>query len=76
MIGRNECTCNKAMMDESRAGRVPGGTIVLSQEQTEWWRMIPSFQKKTNAKNAFLKVLEWYVKEWNGTNQELLEKNG
>ena len=29
-----------------RAGHVPGGTIVLSQERTERSRTIPSFQKK------------------------------
>ena len=30
----------------SRAGRVPGGTIVLSRERTEQSRTIPSFRKK------------------------------
>jgi len=50
-----------------RAGRVPVGTIVLSREQTERSRTIPSFQKKMNAQNAFLKILERLVKERNGT---------
>ena len=56
----------------SRAGRVPGGTIVLSLERTERSRMIPSFGKKTN---AFLKILERLVNERNGMERELLEKN-
>ena len=60
----------------SRAGRVNGGTIVLSREQTERSRTIkndPIHPKKTN---AFLKILERLVKERNGTERELLEKNG
>ena len=39
-------------------------------------RNIPIIPKKTNAQNAFLKILERLVKEWNGTERELLEKNG
>ena len=33
----------------SRDGRHSWGMIVLSQEQVDLSRMIPSFQKKTNA---------------------------
>ena len=60
-------------MISNRAGRVSGGTIVLSRERTERSRTIPSFRKKTNAQNAFLKLLERLVKERNGTERE---KNG
>ena len=44
-----------------------------------WWndrsfpRMNGTFP--TNAQNAFLKILERLVNEWNGTERELLEKN-
>ena len=60
---------------QTRAGRVPGGTIVLSEnERNDQERSHRS--EKTNGKNAFLKILERLVKERNGTERELLEKNG
>ena len=34
------------------------------------------FEKKTNAKTEFLKILERLVKEQNKTERELFEKNG
>ena len=37
----------RVSLNETRAGRVPGGTIVLSRERTERSRTIPSFQKKS-----------------------------
>ena len=61
---------------QSRAGRVPGGMIVLSKERTERSRTIQSFRKKTNAQNAFLKILKRLVKERNDTERELFEKSG
>ena len=48
-----------------RAGRVPGGTIVLSRERTELSRTIPSFQKYERSERV-LKNLERLVKERNG----------
>ena len=61
-----ECDVN------GRAGRVPGGTIVLSRERTERSRMIPSFRKNER--------LEWVLKNIGTiskrTERELLEKNG
>ena len=59
----------------ARAGRVPGGTIILSRERTERSRTIPSFGKK-KCSECVLKILERLVKEQNGTEGELLEKNG
>ena len=61
---------------QSRAGRVPGEMIVLSKERTEQSRTIQSFRKKTNAQNAFLKILKRLVKERNDTERELFEKSG
>ena len=57
----------------NRAGRVPGGTIVLSRERTERSRTIPMFRKKRERLDHILKN---FVKERNGTEWELLEKNG
>ena len=43
-----ECYFGTGAYNETifRAGHVPGGTIVLSQERTKRSRMIPSFRKK------------------------------
>ena len=51
----------------SRAGHVPGETIVLSQEQTERSRTIPSFRKN--------KRLEGVLKNI-GTVSKRMERNG
>ena len=52
-----------------RAGRVPGGTIVLSQERTKRSRTIPSFKKKNEHLEPVLKNIGTISKrtEWNGT---------
>ena len=51
-----------------RAGRVPGGTIVLSRERTERSRMIPSFRKKNERLERVLKNI--------GTISKRMERNG
>ena len=60
-----------------RAGRVPGGTIVLSRERTERSRTIPSFRKNERLERV-LKNIGTISKrtEQNETERELLEKNG
>ena len=56
------------MMDESRAGRVPGGTkLFFPKNKRNDQERSHRLKKKTYAKNAFLKVLEQFVKEWNGS---------
>ena len=54
---------------QPRAGRVPGGTIVLSQERTERSRMIPSFRKNNEHLEPVLKNIGTISKrmKWNGT---------
>ena len=54
---------------EPRAGRVNGGTIVLSREQTERSRTIPSFRKKNERLERVLKNIGTFSKrtERNGT---------
>ena len=56
----------------NRAGRIPGGTIVLSRERTERSRRIPSFQKNERLERV-LKIFGTISKR---TERELLEKNG
>ena len=45
----------RVSLNETRAGRVPGGTIVLSRERTEWSKTIPSFQNKNERLERVLK---------------------
>ena len=52
----------------SRAGRVNGGTIVLSRERTERSRTIPSFRKKNERLESVLKNI--------GTISKRTERNG
>jgi len=54
-----------------RAGRVPGGMIVLSRERTERSRTIPSFWKKNERLERVLKNV-WTISK--RTERELLEK--
>ena len=58
---------------EGRAGRVNGGTIVLSRERTERSRTIPSFRKKNERLERVLKNIGTITKR---TERKLLEKNG
>ena len=51
-----------------RAGRVNGGTIVLSRERTERSRTIPSFRKKNERLERVLKNI--------GTIGKRTERNG
>ena len=53
----------------SRAGRVPGGTIVLSWERTERSKTTPSFRKKNERLERVLKNIGTFSKrtERNGT---------
>ena len=56
----------------NRAGRRSWGTIVLSREQTERSKTIPSFRKKNERIERVLKNIRTMCKE---TERKLLEKN-
>ena len=57
-------------MPSSRAGCVPGGTIVLCQKITEWSRKIPSFRKKRALHPGLTRVSN-FISGYNHSAQKL-----